>query len=73
MAKIIEAMWEGKLLAGASGPEAPGRVLDLMAALSEWVAQARAARGEDAAVREMAGARRKAAAGKAAAQKRPPE
>ncbi|MEU3342438.1 Ku protein [Streptomyces sp. NPDC006668] len=53
MAKIIEAKREDKPLPEASEPEQPGQVLDLMAALTESVQQAKASRGEDADVHEL--------------------
>ncbi|MFJ8113085.1 Ku protein [Streptomyces sp. NPDC096132] len=71
MAKIIEAKREEKPLPEAPKPETPGQVLDLMAALNESVAQAKAARGEDAAVHEMPGAKKKAPSRKTAAKKQP--
>ncbi|MEU6258643.1 Ku protein [Streptomyces sp. NPDC047043] len=53
MAKIIEAKREDKPLPQAPEPEQPGQVLDLMAALTESVHQAKASRGEDADVHQM--------------------
>lgn len=53
MAKIIEAKREDKPLPEVREPEQPGQVLDLMAALNESVQQAKASRGEGAAVHEM--------------------
>ncbi|MDQ0605195.1 DNA end-binding protein Ku [Streptomyces canus] len=53
LAKIIEAKREEKPLPEAPEPEQPGKVLDLMAALTESVQQAKASRGEDADVHEM--------------------
>jgi DNA end-binding protein Ku len=53
LAKIIEAKREEKPLPDVPEPEQPGKVLDLMAALTESVQQARASRGEDADVHEM--------------------
>ncbi|WP_217236328.1 Ku protein [Streptomyces sp. AC555_RSS877] len=53
MAKIIEAKREEKPLPEAPEPEKPGKVLDLMAALTESVNKAKASRGEGADVREM--------------------
>ncbi|MDT0485390.1 Ku family protein [Streptomyces doebereineriae] len=53
LAKIIEAKREEKPLPQAPEPEQPGKVLDLMAALNEFVQQAKASRGEDADVHEM--------------------
>ncbi|MFI8535388.1 hypothetical protein ACIGMX_34725 [Streptomyces aquilus] len=58
-----------------SEPEAPGQVLDLMAALQESVQKAKASRGEDAEVHELLKkktvkkAAKKAPAKKAAAKK----
>ncbi|MDF3300060.1 Ku protein [Streptomyces tropicalis] len=52
--EIIDAKRAEQPLPQAPEPvEEPGKVLDLMAALNESVAQARAARGEDAEVHEM--------------------
>ena len=53
LAKIIEAKREEKPLPEAPEPEQPGQVLDLMAALTESVQQAKASRGEDADVHEF--------------------
>ncbi|MEV7891229.1 non-homologous end joining protein Ku [Streptomyces sp. NPDC002817] len=53
LAKIIEAKREEKPLPDVPEPEQPGKVLDLMAALTESVQQARASRGEDADVHDM--------------------
>jgi hypothetical protein len=53
LAKIIESKREDKPLPDAPEPEQPGKVLDLMAALTESVQQAKASRGEDADVQEM--------------------
>ncbi|MDQ1041976.1 Ku protein [Streptomyces sp. V4I2] len=53
MAKIIEAKREEKPLPEAPEPEKSGKVLDLMAALTESVNKAKASRGEGADVREM--------------------
>jgi DNA end-binding protein Ku len=53
MAKIIEAKREDKPLPEAAEPEQPGQVLDLMAALTESVQQAKASRGEDADVHPL--------------------
>ncbi|MEU0413618.1 hypothetical protein ABZ307_38310 [Streptomyces griseorubiginosus] len=53
LAKIIEAKREEKPLTEAPEPEQPGKVLDLMAALTESVQQAKASRGEDADVHEL--------------------
>ncbi|MEU6379592.1 Ku protein [Streptomyces sp. NPDC046909] len=46
LAKVIEAKREEKPLPEVPEPEAPGKVLDLMAALQESVAKAQASRGE---------------------------
>jgi DNA end-binding protein Ku len=53
LAKIIEAKREEKPLPDVPEPEQPGKVLDLMAALTESVQQARASCGENADVHEM--------------------
>ncbi|WP_260327256.1 hypothetical protein [Streptomyces sp. TLI_185] len=53
MAKIIEAKREDKPLPEAPEPEQPGQVLDLMAALTESVQQAKASCGEKADVHEL--------------------
>jgi DNA end-binding protein Ku len=53
LAKIIESKREDKPLPDAPEPEPPGKVLDLMAALTESVQQAKASRGEDADVHEL--------------------
>ncbi|WP_331736441.1 Ku protein (plasmid) [Streptomyces canus] len=53
LAKIIESKREEKPLPEAPEPEQPGKVLDLMAALTESVQQAKASRGEDADVHAM--------------------
>jgi DNA end-binding protein Ku len=53
MAKIIEAKRENRELPEAPEPEKPGKVLDLMAALTESVKKAKASRGEDADVHEL--------------------
>ncbi|MGK3943393.1 Ku protein [Streptomyces caeruleatus] len=53
LAKIIESKREDMPLPEAPEPEQPGKVLDLMAALTESVQQAKASRGEDADVHEM--------------------
>ncbi|MFE9446513.1 hypothetical protein ACFYO2_48345 [Streptomyces sp. NPDC006602] len=47
MAKIIEAKREDRELPEAPESGEPGKVLDLMAALTESVQQAKASRGED--------------------------
>ncbi|WP_328433045.1 hypothetical protein [Streptomyces sp. NBC_00425] len=46
MAKIIESKREDKPLPEAPEPDKPGKVLDLMAALTESVQKAKASRGE---------------------------
>ena len=53
LAAVIEAKREHQPLPDVPEPEAPGKVLDLMAALQESVSKARASRGEDADVHEM--------------------
>lgn len=53
LAKVIEAKREDKPLPDVPEPQQPGKVLDLMAALTESVQQAKASRGEDADVHEM--------------------
>ena len=53
LAKIIEAKRDDAPLPEAPEPEQPGKVLDLMAALTESVQQARVSRGEDADIHEM--------------------
>ncbi|MFD3503141.1 Ku protein [Streptomyces sp. NPDC058676] len=72
MAKIIEAKREDRELPAVPEPEKPGKVLDLMAALTESVQQAKASRGEetDAAVHELP-AKKKATAKKTTAKKQP--
>jgi DNA end-binding protein Ku len=73
LAKIIESKREDKPLPETPEPEQPGKVLDLMAALTESVQQAKASRGEDADadVHEMPKKRtaKKQPAKKAAAKK----
>ncbi|MCX5055071.1 Ku protein [Streptomyces sp. NBC_00474] len=73
MAKIIEAKREEKPLPEAPESEEPGQVLDLMAALTESVQQAKASRGEDADVHEMPKKKtaKKQPAKKSAAKKAP--
>ncbi|MFI6494717.1 Ku protein [Streptomyces sp. NPDC050564] len=51
--QLIEAKREHKEPPRAEEPEAPGQVVDLMAALQESVAKAQELRGEDATVHEM--------------------
>ena len=53
LAKIIEAKREEKPLPDIPEPEQPGKVLDLMAALTESVQRAKASRGEDADIHDM--------------------
>ncbi|MEU6071931.1 Ku protein [Streptomyces sp. NPDC047082] len=66
--RVIEAKREEKPLPKATEPEArPGTVLDLMAALNESVAQAKASRREDADVHELP----KKAAAKKTVEKQP--
>ncbi|WP_327411314.1 Ku protein (plasmid) [Streptomyces sp. NBC_01281] len=50
---LIEAKREHREPPAVEEPKAPGRVVDLMAALQESVAKAKASRGEDATVHEM--------------------
>ena len=69
MAQIIEAKREEKPLPEAPEPEQPAQVLDLMAALQDSVAKAKASRGEDADVHELP--KKKTAAKKGAAKKQP--
>lgn len=65
--KLIEAKREGRELPKMPDQAAPtGKVVDLMAALKESVAKAKASRGEDATVHEMP---KKAAAKKAPTKK----
>ncbi|MDQ0688837.1 DNA end-binding protein Ku [Streptomyces achromogenes] len=75
VAKVIEAKREDRELPEMPEPQTPARVLDLMAALSESVAQAKASRGEDADVHEMPKATKttsaKQSAKKAASKKSP--
>jgi DNA end-binding protein Ku len=61
MAKIIDAKREDRELPETPEPEEPAQVLDLMAALNESVAQAKAARGEDTDARETSKPKKKAA------------
>ncbi|MFI5477359.1 hypothetical protein ACIA6D_45405 [Streptomyces cacaoi] len=61
MAKIIESKRENKPLPEAPEPEKPGKVLDLMAALTESVQKAKASRGEDADVHELPKPKKKTA------------
>ncbi|MER6561015.1 Ku protein [Streptomyces sp. NPDC001027] len=64
LAKIIEAKRADQPLPDAPEPGKPGEVLDLMAALTESVSKAKAARGEDADVHEVPKSKRKTAAEK---------
>ena len=68
MAKIIEAKRENRELPQAPEPEQPGKVLDLMATLTESVRKAKASRGEDADVHELP---KKKAASKKTTKKQP--
>lgn len=61
LAKIIEAKRADQPLPDAPEPEKPGEVLDLMAALTESVSKAKAARGEDADVHKMPKSKKTAA------------
>ncbi|MGW6214872.1 non-homologous end joining protein Ku [Streptomyces sp. NPDC055109] len=65
---LIEAKREHREAPKVEEPKAPGKVVDLMAALQESVAKARASRGEDATVREMP---KKKTAAKKTAKKTP--
>lgn len=68
--QLIEAKREHKEPTRATAePQAPGQIVDLMAALKESVASARASRGEDATVHEMP--KKKTAAAKGTAKKAP--
>lgn len=68
--QLIEAKREHKEPPkAAEEPEAPGQVVDLMAALQESVAKARESRGEDATVHEMPKKTAKKTAKKAPAKK----
>ncbi|MFE1927523.1 Ku protein [Streptomyces asoensis] len=72
MAKIIESKRGDKPLPQAPEPEKPGKVLDLMAALTESVQKAKASRGEDADVHELPKPKKQTAAKtKTAAKKQP--
>ncbi|AWT42537.1 MULTISPECIES: Ku protein [Streptomyces] len=66
IAEIIEAKREDQPVPAAPEPEQPPQVLDLMAALNESVAKAKATRGEPAEVHELP---KKRAAKKAPAKK----
>ncbi|MFE9628062.1 Ku protein [Streptomyces sp. NPDC006527] len=66
IAKVIEAKREHKPMPQAPEPEQPGRVLDLMAALTESVEKAKASRGEPTAKKQPA---KKAAAKKASGRR----
>ncbi|MER6205971.1 Ku protein [Streptomyces sp. NPDC001642] len=65
---LIEAKREHREPPEVEEPQAPGKVVDLMAALKESVAKAQASRGEDATVHEMP---KKTAAAKKTAKKAP--
>jgi DNA end-binding protein Ku len=67
LAKIIEAKRDHQPLPEAPEPERPGQLVDLMSALQESVAKAKASRGEDAEVHELP----KSKAAKKAAKKQP--
>lgn len=71
LAKVIEAKREDKPLPEAPEPETPGKVLDLMSALTESVRKAKASRGEagEADVHELQQPKKEAA--KKAAKKTP--
>ncbi|MFJ4033639.1 MULTISPECIES: non-homologous end joining protein Ku [Streptomyces] len=69
--KIIEAKRENHALPQSEEPEKPGKILDLMAALNQSVAQARESRGEPADVHEMPKRSKKTAARKSPAKKAP--
>ncbi|MEH0589798.1 Ku protein [Streptomyces sp. B21-106] len=71
MAKILESKRQDKPLPEAPEPEKPGKVLDLMAALTESVQKAKASRGEDADVHELAKPKKKTAQKKATAKEQP--
>ncbi|MEU0060451.1 Ku protein, partial [Streptomyces sp. NPDC006334] len=71
VARLIEAKREDKPMPQAPEPEQPSQVLDLMAALQQSVAEAKASRGEDAEVHELP-ERKKAPAKKTAAAKKQP-
>ncbi|MEU0061065.1 Ku protein [Streptomyces sp. NPDC006334] len=71
IARLIEAKREDKPMPHAPEPEQPSQVLDLMAALQQSVAEAKASRGEDAGVHEMP-ERKKTPAKKTAAAKKQP-
>ncbi|MET8138579.1 hypothetical protein ABZV24_43135 [Streptomyces sp. NPDC005251] len=54
MEQLIDAKRENREPPTAEEPEeAPGQIVDLMAALKESVAKAKASRGEDATVHDM--------------------
>lgn len=67
--QLIDAKRENREPPTATEPDAPGQIVDLMAALQESVAKAKASRGEDATVHEMP--KKKAAAAKKTAKKTP--
>ncbi|MFD5717165.1 Ku protein [Streptomyces sp. NPDC127036] len=64
---LLEAKREHREPPAVEEPKAPGKVVDLMAALQESVNKAKASRGEDATVHEMP--KKKTAAKKAPAKK----
>ncbi|OQQ13862.1 Ku protein [Streptomyces sp. M41(2017)] len=66
---LLEAKREHRAPPAVEEPKAPGKVVDLMAALQESVAKAKASRGEDATVHEMP--KKKTAAAKKTAKKAP--
>ncbi|MYR60157.1 Ku protein [Streptomyces sp. SID625] len=70
--QVIEAKREHRQPAEAPEPEEPAQVLDLMAALNESVARAKASRGDegDAEVHEMPAPKRKAVSKKQPVKKR---
>ncbi|MFF3691000.1 Ku protein [Streptomyces sp. NPDC002187] len=68
--EVIEAKAHGEQLPKAEREEQPaGQVVDLMAALNESVAKARAARGEDATVHDMPKPKKKTPAKKTASKR----
>ncbi|MGW5046984.1 non-homologous end joining protein Ku [Streptomyces griseoluteus] len=67
--EILEAKREDHALPQPEEPEKPGKVLDLMAALNQSVAQARESRGEPADVHDMPKRSKRAATKKTPARK----
>ncbi|MFF9363890.1 non-homologous end joining protein Ku [Streptomyces griseoluteus] len=67
--EILEAKREHHALPQPEEPEKPGKVLDLMAALNQSVAQARESRGEPADVHDMPKRSKRAATKKTTARK----